>query len=75
MPEWIPMFAMPNVQPQYPIESDGIAFVSVFDDRTKALRVIDRSPFGYDWFVPRQFRSPDTQTAPAHRDYMRHCAT
>jgi hypothetical protein len=38
MPEWIPMFAMPNVQPQKPIEIDGIAFVSVFDDRIKALR-------------------------------------
>ena len=35
--------AMPNVQPQYPIEIDGIAFVSVFDDRIKALRVISRS--------------------------------
>ena len=33
------MFAMPNVQPQYPIENDGIAFVSVFDDRIKALRI------------------------------------
>jgi hypothetical protein len=38
MPEWIPMFAMPNVQPQNPIELDGIAFVSAFDDRIKALR-------------------------------------
>ena len=33
------MFAMPNVHLQYPIESDGIAFVSVFDDRTRAPRV------------------------------------
>ncbi len=39
MPEWIPMFAMPNVQPQNPIEIDGIAFVSVFDDRIKTLRI------------------------------------
>jgi hypothetical protein len=38
MPEWIPMFAMPNVLPQNPIEIDGIAFVADFDDRIKALR-------------------------------------
>src|SRR3984893_2111645 len=37
-PEWIPMFAMPNVLPQNPIEIDGIAFVADFDDRIKALR-------------------------------------
>ena len=39
MAEWIPTFAMPNVQLQYPIESGGIAFVSVVDYRTKALWV------------------------------------
>ena len=38
MPEWIPMFAMPNVLPHNPIEIDGIAFVADFDDRIKALR-------------------------------------
>ena len=37
-PEWIPMFAMPSVLPQNPIEIDGIAFVADFDDRIKALR-------------------------------------
>jgi hypothetical protein len=38
MPEWIPMFAMPNIIPQTPIEIGGIAFVADFDDRIKALR-------------------------------------
>jgi hypothetical protein len=38
MSEWIPMFAMPNVQPQNSIDIEGVAFVSVFDDRIKALR-------------------------------------
>jgi hypothetical protein len=38
MPEWIPGFAMPNVQPQNAIEIDGIVFVSVFDPRIQALR-------------------------------------
>jgi hypothetical protein len=38
MPEWMPMFAMPNVQPQNSIDIEGVAFVSVFDDRIKALR-------------------------------------
>jgi hypothetical protein len=52
MSEWIPMFAMPNVQPQYPIEIDGIAFVSVFDDRIKALRV--KHP-NYDTYLSDEF--------------------
>ena len=33
------MFAMPNVLPQNPIEIEGMAFVSVFDNRIKALRI------------------------------------
>jgi hypothetical protein len=37
MAEWIPMFAMPNVQVQDPIEVDGMAIVSCFDPRIKAL--------------------------------------
>lgn len=38
MPEWIPMFAMPNVLPQNPIEIPCIAFVADFDGRIKVLR-------------------------------------
>jgi hypothetical protein len=49
-PEWIPMFAMPNVQPQNPIEIEGMAFVSVFDDRIKALRI--KYP-NYDGYLNR----------------------
>ena len=45
------MFAMPNVQPQNPIEIDGVAFVSVLDDRIKALRA--KYP-NYDSY-PNQF--------------------
>lgn len=38
MSVWIPMFAMPNVQPQNVIEIEGVAFVSVHDQRIKDLR-------------------------------------
>ena len=37
MPEWIPMFAMPNIKIQEPVEVEGIGIVSVFDERIKAL--------------------------------------
>jgi hypothetical protein len=37
MANWVPMFAMPNVQVQEPIETDGMALVSMFDPRIKAL--------------------------------------
>src|SRR5690349_9750668 len=37
MAEWIPMFAMPNVKVQDPVEVDGIAIVSPFDQRIVEL--------------------------------------
>jgi len=46
------MFAMPNVQPQNPIEIDGVAFVSVFDDRIKALRAKDLNYDSYRTSFP-----------------------
>lgn len=38
MPEWIPIFALPNVKVQNPIEVDGIALVGAFDPRIKELQ-------------------------------------
>ena len=37
MPTWIPMFAVPHIDAQEPIEVPGIALVSLRDDRLKAL--------------------------------------
>jgi hypothetical protein len=37
MPSWVPMFALPNVDVDEPIEADGIALVSLRDDRIHAL--------------------------------------
>ncbi len=37
MPTWIPMFALPNVDVEEPIETDGMALVSVRDERIREL--------------------------------------
>src|SRR4051794_39622349 len=37
MPEWVPIFALPNIKLQEPVEIDGIAIVSALDPRIIAL--------------------------------------
>ena len=37
MANWIPMFAMPNIAVQEPIEVEGLAIVTANDERLKTL--------------------------------------
>ena len=37
MPEWLPMFALPNIETRKPIEVDGFALVSIHDERLQQM--------------------------------------